>query len=101
MESFDLIADSHAHIYPFMSVHILLEAARRKLFEGRGQAPGGEFGLLLIADPEGVRGFERLLEYGKQGRSPDERKPWLRESGDGCSVVIQWPSGTRIIAIRR
>ena len=63
LDRFDLFADSHVHIYPFMSVQILLEAARRNLFEGRGQAPGRERGLLLIADPEGVRGLERPVHH--------------------------------------
>ena len=59
----------------------------------------GELGLLLVADPEGVCGFERLLRHGSE-RCSGESSRWLCEDGDDRSVTCRQPSGMKIIAVR-
>lgn len=93
----DLVVDAHVHIYPFMHIRVLLDAAGRNLFRLGGAGGGAErLGMLLVADPEGVTGYERLLsEPGGQNHGG-----WRREHGDGRSVTFRRAGGCSITAIR-
>ena len=93
-----LIADSHVHIYPFMTVESVLEAASRNFFETGTSVQGSEtVGLLVVADPEGVRGFERILEFGD---GSGKVGGWRIESADHRSVTLRKSSYNPIVAIR-
>lgn len=78
--------DAHVHLYPFMSVEAMLDAAERNLFDASVPAKAG---MLLVADPEGVRGYERLAV-----ENTGER--WRREEVNGGSVTFRRQSGTAI-----
>lgn len=97
----DIFADAHVHIYPFMSVRALLDAAHRNLLGNRSGA--GDAGILLVADPEGVRGFERLLRHGRElspANAPTDGGNAVSADTDSRYVTFRRASGTRIIAIR-
>ena len=96
----ELFADGHVHIYPFMSVENVLNAASRNFFGSHeNTASGYEIGILLVADPAGVRGYDRLLDHG-QDACRDEECQWLPTESSDRSVTFQHASGRKIIAVR-
>jgi hypothetical protein len=92
----DLIVDAHVHIYPFMSVQALLDAAERNLFAGVNGAPQTRSGVLLVADPEGVRGYARLLDR----PDAEDTGAWRREQSDARHVTFRKNGGARVTAVR-
>lgn len=91
----ELVVDAHVHLYPCMPVRAMLDAAGRNLFGPNGAA-ASQTGVLLVADPDGVPGYERLLaEAGEQACSG-----WRREHGDDRSVTFRRDGGGRVTAIR-
>ena len=84
-----------------MSVENVLDAASRNLFSSPGAAPPAheEIGVLLVADPPGVRGYDRLLGHGN-GTGPHKANHWLVEASDNHSISFRQASGGRIIAVR-
>jgi hypothetical protein len=96
--NYQIRADAHVHIYPFMSLEDVLAAASRNLFTGSGPAStGSTVGVMVVADPEGVKGFARLRDSnvvaGAQG-------DWSVSAADGHSTSLSHESGMRIVAIR-
>ena len=90
-----LVVDAHVHLYPCMPVRAMLDAAARNLFAANGGG-AAHAGVLLVADPEGVPGYERLLtEPGEQ-----DRGGWRREHGDERSVTFRRDGGPRVTAVR-
>jgi hypothetical protein len=91
----DLVVDAHVHIYPCMPVRAMLDAAGRNLF-GTNGAAAAPVGVLLVADPDGVPGYERLLT------EPGERDSggWRREHGDDRSVTFRRDGGPCVTAVR-
>ena len=90
----ELVVDAHVHVYPCMPVRAMLDAAARNLFANGGAA--AHAGVLLVADPDGVPGYERLLtEPGEQ-----DRGGWRREHGDERSVTFRREGGPRVSAVR-
>jgi hypothetical protein len=98
--STDLVVDAHVHLYPFMPVRSMLDAAGRNLLglDGSASAEGSanRCGVLLVADPDGVAGYERLLREPGEG----ERGPWRRGHGDDRSVTFEREDGARVTAVR-
>lgn len=97
----DLVVDAHVHLYPFMRVRAMLDAAGRNLpglnaSAGAEATPAERAGVLLVADPDGVAGYERLLTEPADG----EAGPWRREHGDDHSVTFRQEGGTSLTAIR-
>jgi hypothetical protein len=95
-----LITDGHVHVYPFMSIRKVLDSAHRNFFESSEQsAPSNAVGMLFVADPEGVNGFERLAAFGNklEAEAPSD---WSRLSNDSISVVLRRSSGASVVAIR-
>ena len=91
----ELVVDAHVHLYPCMPVRAMLDAAARNLFAANGGA-AAHAGVLLLADPDGVPGYERLLaEPGEQAGGG-----WRREHGDRRSVTFRRDGGPRITALR-
>ncbi|HET6630831.1 MAG TPA: hypothetical protein VFG91_13740 [Woeseiaceae bacterium] len=91
----DLVVDAHVHLYPCMPVRAMLDAAGRNLFGASGAAPAA-VGVLLVADPDGVPGYERLLtEPGER-----DRGGWRREQGDERSVTFRGDGGAMVTAVR-
>lgn len=95
----ELLVDGHVHVYPWMSVQRLLDAASSNLGICDGSATGGERGILLVADPEGIGGYERLAGNGDVDPRP-EHDGWVRESHDPDSVSFRHASGKRLTALR-
>ena len=89
----DLVVDAHVHLYPCMPVRSMLDAASRNLL-GPGGATAERCGMLLVADPDGVAGYDRLLG------EPGERGGWRRERGDDRTVTFCHAGGARMTAIR-
>lgn len=90
----ELCVDAHVHLYPFMSVTSVLNAAERNLIAvdaaaGRG---GPRDGLLVVADPEGVRGYERL--------AADDSGDWERTEVNGASITFRRRNGRTMTAVR-
>lgn len=98
-EAASFFVDAHVHLYPFMSVRRVLDAAERNLLDGRSRS-GHSCGLLVIADPEGVEGYARLLSGSGVLRDRDGSDRWRRVAADGRSVTFRRPSGTAIIAVK-
>jgi hypothetical protein len=91
----ELVVDAHVHLYPCMPVRAMLDAAARNLFAAKGGA-AAHAGVLLVADPDGVPGYARLLtEPGEQ-----DRGGWRREHGDERSVTFRREGGPRVTAVR-
>lgn len=89
----DLVVDAHVHLYPCMPVRAMLDAAGRNLLGRNGAA---QTGVLLVADPDGVAGYERLLgEPGECGGGA-----WRPGHGDDRSVTFRHEGGARLAAIR-
>jgi len=96
----ELFVDGHVHIYPFMSIQSVLDAASRNGSRLRDSSSTNyEVGVLLVADPVGVCGFDRLVRHGNDCSS-EETGHWLCEDCDERSVTFRQSSGTKIIAIR-
>ena len=91
----NLVVDAHVHLYPCMPVRAMLDAASRNLL-GPDGATAAHTGMLLVADPEGVAGYDRLLGE-SDGRSGGR---WRREHGDDRTVTFRGEDGARVIAIR-
>lgn len=87
-----LVVDAHVHLYPCMPVRAMLDAAARNLFRTNGGA-APHAGLLLVADPDGVPGYERLLGEQDSGG-------WRREHRDERSVTFSRNGGPRVTAVR-
>jgi len=100
LDNCEFFADGHVHLYPWVSVEGLLDTVGRNLSALRKQSPEQWWAVLVVADPEGVGGYERLLRHGKGNGSLNRERHWVRESGDGRSVVFQGAHGPRILAIR-
>jgi len=82
-----------------MSVEGVLDAARRNLFNiNDPKSVEAETGLLVIADPVGVHGYERLLSLGECGG--EQGGQWEVSCADHRSVTLQHASGRIIVAIR-
>ncbi|HEX2140152.1 MAG TPA: hypothetical protein VHG33_10610 [Woeseiaceae bacterium] len=96
----DLVVDAHVHIYPFMPVRAMLDAAGRNLFRLNGSAAAEgatkRDGVLLVADPDGVAGYERLLAEPGEGEGGST---WRRDHGDDRSVTFT-RDDARVTAIR-
>ena len=88
----ELVVDAHVHLYPCMPVGAMLDAAARNLFAANGGA-AAHAGVLLLADPDGVPGYQRLL-------SEQARGGWRREHGDEHSVTFRREGGPRVTAVR-
>lgn len=89
----DLYVDAHVHIYPCMSVEAMLDAAERNLLAGRAESARARAGVLLLADPEGVAGFERLATGDAGGR-------WRRDDANGTSVTFRREPGATITVLQ-
>lgn len=87
----DLRVDAHVHVYPFMSVAATLDAAAHNLFEEH--AGGPRHGVLLVADPEGVDGWERLARSARAGR-------WQRVGIDGDAVTFRRDDDVELAAVK-
>lgn len=94
----DFFVDGHVHVYPWTSVERLLDAAGRNLPGTAGAARNAD--VLLVADPEGVRGFERLLAAGADGRVFGSSGRWSLAGADGQSVSFRRNGGRSLTAIR-
>lgn len=94
--SLRVLADTHVHIYPFMSVGRLLDAASTNTSRLAAQGPDEHLGILLVADPVGVQGYERLLHA--DGRN--DYRHWSPEYADIGCAVLQRPDGARIAAVK-
>lgn len=96
----DLVVDAHVHIYPFMPVRAMLDAAGSNLFRldrsAAADGAGDRSGVLLVADPDGVAGYERLLSEPRDG----EGGMWRRDHGDDRSVTFRQDGGARVTAVR-
>jgi len=95
----ELVADGHVHLYPSVAVEALLDAAGRNLSALRAQSSAEPWAGVVIADPQGVNGYERLLRYG-HASSTRGRPPWVQDGGGDCSVVFRGASGLRLLVIR-
>lgn len=84
-----------------MSVEAVLNAASWNLFgPHEDRAPGHhEVGVLLVADPVGVRGYDRLLSHG-QDTDRDQDNQWVPAQSSDQSVTLRHTSGRKIIAVR-
>ena len=98
-EPANVYVDAHVHLYPFMSVRRVLDAAERNLLGGRDGSRSA-CGLIVVADPEGVEGYARLLAHAAVPPDRDEPDPWRREAVDSRSVIFRRPSGTSIVAVQ-
>lgn len=87
----ELYVDAHVHVYPCMSVAAVLDAAARNLLCGRPASPPPA-GVLLVADPDGVRGFARLAEDAIGPR-------WQRVQADGRVVTFLNEAGIVVAAL--
>jgi hypothetical protein len=91
-----LLVDAHVHLYPFMSVGVLLDAACANMSRLSPGEPEEYCGILLLADPVGVRGYERLSHPDDR----DDRGHWSPEDGDERCTMLRRSCGTRIVVIK-
>lgn len=100
MRLLNLTADGHVHVYPFMSIQNVLDSARRnfsKFCELEKQSDA--VGLLFVADPEGLNGYDRFVSIGENG-GPEAADDWTRLNNDSRSVTLRHSSGAVITAVK-
>ena len=94
--SVQLLVDAHVHIYPFMSAGALLDAASANLSRLGARAPEEHpGGILLVADPVGVKGYERLLHA-----DANDCGHWSPEYTDIRCAMLRRSGGARIVALK-
>ncbi len=83
-----------------MSIQDVLDSAHRNL--ARFHTPSQRrqsVGVLFVADPEGVQGYERLAGFCDSGGA-ERRLDWAVSNTDSRSITLQHSSGFSIIAVR-
>ena len=100
MRILNLTADGHVHVYPFMSIQNVLDSARRNFSKCCELAKQSDaMGLLFVADPEGVNGYDRFVSISSNG-GPEAAEDWTRLYNDSRSVTLQHSSGAVITAVK-
>jgi hypothetical protein len=89
----DLHVDAHVHVYPCMSIAATLDAAARHLVDGHAPPEETPLGVLLVADPENVHGWERLADSAGTGR-------WRRLQADGSVATFGRGGRDELAAVR-
>ncbi|MEX2494684.1 MAG: hypothetical protein WD448_01275 [Woeseia sp.] len=100
-EKVHLLVDGHVHLYPFMAARTMLDAASANFLRSHdvlhdqpaSRPPGG---VLLVADPEGTKGFARLAAF--RDDRPD--RPWSQEHADSANLVFRRSDGAQVAAVR-
>lgn len=96
-DSLYLRVDGHVHLYPSVPPRSLLDAAGENFFGATG-APGQQeaAALLVLADPEGVKGFDRLA---RSVETQDDEE-WTPGYRDAKSLTVKRKDGARIAIVR-
>jgi hypothetical protein len=96
----NFIADGHVHLYPTVPLDGLLDIVSGNISQLQSRPDPNHLAVLVVADPEGVQGYERLQRYHIEQQALRADASWLQEADDECSFILRRDLGMRILVIR-